>query len=89
MFVATHEGWRRVEVLERRTMIDWAEQIKRLVDIDFPEAEKIIKVVLTSGAEISERNHPFTDGTSNIDLKIYICFTANIQWEWKFLVGSH
>jgi hypothetical protein len=41
MFVAPHEGWRRVEVLERRTMIDWAAQIKHLVNIDFPEAEKI------------------------------------------------
>jgi hypothetical protein len=44
MFTAPLLGWRRVEVTERRTMVDWAWQIKRLVDIDFPDAEKIVLV---------------------------------------------
>ncbi|MDR2632504.1 MAG: transposase [Treponema sp.] len=30
---------------ERRTRRDWAEQIKRLVDEDFPQAEKIVLVM--------------------------------------------
>lgn len=42
MFVAPHEMWRRAEVNERRTKIDWAHQVKKLVDEDFPNAKKII-----------------------------------------------
>jgi transposase len=45
MFVAPLEGWRRAEITEQRTRKDWAEQIKRLVDEDFPLAEKIILVM--------------------------------------------
>jgi transposase len=45
MFVAPLEGWRRAEVTERRTKKDWAYQIRKLVDIDFPQAEKIILVM--------------------------------------------
>jgi hypothetical protein len=45
MFVAPLEGWRRVEIREQRTRKDWAEQIRRLVDEDFPVAEKIILVM--------------------------------------------
>jgi hypothetical protein len=45
MFSAPLEGWRRAEVTEHRTRIDWANQIKKMVTIDFPDAEKIILVV--------------------------------------------
>ena len=45
MFSAPLLGWRRVDVTERRTMIDWAEQIRHLVDVDFPWAEKVVLVM--------------------------------------------
>jgi transposase len=45
MFAAPLEGWRRAEITEQRIRKDWAEQIKRLVDEDFPLAEKIILVM--------------------------------------------
>jgi len=45
MFTAPLKGWRRVEVTERRTQVDWAHQIKKLVDEDFPDAEKIVLVM--------------------------------------------
>ena len=45
MFAAPLKGWRRAEVTERRTRIDWALQIKKLVDVDFPEAEIIVLVM--------------------------------------------
>jgi hypothetical protein len=45
MFTAPLKGWRRAEVTERRTQVDWAHQVKRLVDEDFPEAEKIVLVM--------------------------------------------
>lgn len=38
-------GWRHVEVTERRTARDFAEQMRALVDVGFPEAERI-RVVL-------------------------------------------
>lgn len=45
MFSAPLLGWRRVEVTEKRTMLDWAWQIRHLVDIDFPWAEKVVLVM--------------------------------------------
>jgi hypothetical protein len=37
-------GWREVMVSDRRTRIDWAQCIKELVDVHYPEAEKIVLV---------------------------------------------
>lgn len=37
-------GWRRVEVTERRTAVDYAHVLKALVDCDYPEAIKITVV---------------------------------------------
>jgi hypothetical protein len=45
MFTAPHLGWRRADVTGTRTGVDFAWQIKRLVDEDFPDAEKIILVL--------------------------------------------
>jgi transposase len=36
---------RRVAVIERKTRRDWAEQVKKLVDEDFPKARKIVLVM--------------------------------------------
>lgn len=44
MFTEPLGGWRRVTILEHRCKTDWAQQIKRLVDEDYPEAEKIVLV---------------------------------------------
>jgi len=38
-------GVRHVSVRERRTALDWAEEIKYLVDVAYPDAEKIILVM--------------------------------------------
>ena len=37
-------GWREVRVSDRRTRIDWAHCIKDLVDVPYPDADKIILV---------------------------------------------
>ena len=44
MLFAPLEGFRHVEVTERRTAIDYARILKDLSDIHFPKAEKIILV---------------------------------------------
>jgi transposase len=43
LFVAVdaHRPWRKVSVTERRTGQDYAERLRELVDVDFPEAECI------------------------------------------------
>ena len=36
------EGWRRVEVTDRRTKADWARVVKQLVDEDYPHKDHIV-----------------------------------------------
>ena len=42
MLFAPLEGWRHVKVTERRTKVDFAEVIRELVDVHFPQADKIL-----------------------------------------------
>jgi hypothetical protein len=41
MFFAPLLGWRRVSASEKRTRIDWAEQMRRLLEEDFPQARRV------------------------------------------------
>lgn len=41
MFFAPLLGWRRAVCREHRTRVDWAQEIKRLLDVDFPSARKV------------------------------------------------
>jgi len=45
MLAAPLRNWRRAEVTEHRTRIDWALQIKKLITVDFPDAKKIVLVM--------------------------------------------
>lgn len=44
MFTEPLGSWRKVNVREHRTAIDWAYEIKELLDKDYPEAEKVIMI---------------------------------------------
>jgi len=44
MFSEPLGGWRKVNVRDRKTAVCWAHEIKELVDIDYPDAEKIILI---------------------------------------------
>lgn len=44
LFTAPFQGWRRVSVRERRTAIDWAEEVKHLLDEVYPDAERVTLV---------------------------------------------
>jgi hypothetical protein len=44
MLFAPLEGWRHVEVTERRTGVDYARILKDLSDVHFPHAKKIVLV---------------------------------------------
>lgn len=41
MFTEPLGGWRRTNVRERRTAVDWAFEIWELLEIDYPDAKKI------------------------------------------------
>jgi hypothetical protein len=45
IFFAPLEAWRHIKVTDQRTMIDFAYCMRDLVDVHFPEAEKIIIVM--------------------------------------------
>ena len=45
MLFAPLEGWRRVEVTERRTRVDWARVVKQLIDVDYADKERIVLVM--------------------------------------------
>lgn len=45
IFFAPLEAWRHIKISDRRTMVDFAHCLRDLVDIHFPEAEKIILVM--------------------------------------------
>ncbi len=42
MLFAPLEGWRRVDVTKQRTKVDWARQIQRLVDEDYPDKRIVL-----------------------------------------------
>ena len=47
LFLVTEplRGWRHVSVSDRRTRLDWADVIKDLVDVQYPDAEKSVLVL--------------------------------------------
>ena len=44
LFTNALQGWRRVSVRERRTAVDWAEEVRYLLDAVYPEAEQVTLV---------------------------------------------
>ena len=44
LFVQPLAAWRRVSVRPQKTKVDWALEIRRLLEVDFPDAERVILV---------------------------------------------
>ena len=45
VWVEPLRGWRRVDAQPRRTKIDWAHQVERLLDVDHPDATTVVLVM--------------------------------------------
>lgn len=45
MLVEPLRGWRKANITDRRTRVDWAEQIKELVDVHYSRASKVTLVM--------------------------------------------
>lgn len=41
IFLDPNRGWRRVINRDSRTRVDWAEEVRHLLDVDYPEASKV------------------------------------------------
>lgn len=44
LFTEPLNGWRKVNALKQRTKVDWAREVRDLLEIDYPNARKIILV---------------------------------------------
>jgi hypothetical protein len=44
LFTEALAGWRRVNARERRTAVDWADEVRSLLDDDYPDARKVVLV---------------------------------------------
>ena len=44
LFTEPLADWRKVQVREQRTQVDWAQEIRRLLEEDYPDADKVILV---------------------------------------------
>lgn len=45
MFCEPLGGWRHVSITERRTKRDWAQEVKALLDVHYPQAERVTLVM--------------------------------------------
>jgi hypothetical protein len=45
LFTEPLAGWRRTAVTEHRRRVDWARQVRHLLDEDYPDAEKVVLVM--------------------------------------------
>lgn len=45
LVTAPLQGWRQVRISAQRTRIDWAHAVRELVDVHFPDAERIVLVM--------------------------------------------
>ena len=45
IFTEPLAGWRYTEALERRTKVDWANMVKKILDEQYPEAKKVVLVM--------------------------------------------
>ena len=44
MFTEALRGWRKVSVRARRTAVDWAEEVKVILDEVYPDAERVLLI---------------------------------------------
>ena len=44
LFVEALAGWRRLSERSRKTSVDWAHEVRRLLNEDYPQAEKVVLV---------------------------------------------
>ena len=89
MLFAPLEGWRRVEVTDRRTKADWARVVKQLVDEDYPHKDRIVLVMDNLNPPTRPRctrnlNHP-KRGASPNGWRFATLPSMGVGWIWPRL----
>jgi hypothetical protein len=83
MFYDPIDGWRRVGCRESRTRLDWAQEIQKLLDVDYPEAELVTLVCDNLNThDIASLYHAFdADTAGNLRRRLRLVFTPkNGSW---------
>ena len=78
MLFAPLDGWRRVEVRERRTKVDWAHVIKKLVDEDYPDRDRIVLVMDFNTHKLSSLYEAFEPAEAR-----------RIASDWRYTTPKH
>lgn len=83
LFYNPIDGWRRIGCRESRTRVDWAEEVRQLLKVDYPKAETITRVCdnLNTHA-ISSLYHTFEAHTAgDLRRRLKLVFTPkNGSW---------
>ena len=83
MFYNPIEGWRRVGCRNSRTRQDWGEEILRLLDVDYPDAERVTLVCDNLNThDFASRYHALdADTAGRLRRRLRIVFTPkNGSW---------
>jgi len=83
LFYNPIEGWRRIGCRDSRTRLDWAEEVRHLLEVDYPQAETVTLVCdnLNTHA-ISSLYHAFDASIAgNLRRRLRLVFTPkNGSW---------
>ena len=52
LFTEPLTGWRTIDISAQRTAVDWAHQIKHLLDACYPDADKVHVVCVSGGQKL-------------------------------------
>lgn len=83
MFYDPIDGWRRVGCRESRTRLDWAQEVQKLLDEDYPEAELVTLVCDNLNThDMASLYHAFdADTAGNLRRRLRLVFTPkNGSW---------
>ena len=87
MLFAPLEGWRRVGVTDRRTKVDWAHQVKKLVDEDYPDKDRIVLVMDNPSGLIIRGVQAY--GSAAAERLIHYTPKHGVGWTWLNLNTHH
>lgn len=83
MFYNPLDGWRRVGCRDSRTRVDWAEEVRQLLEVDYPQAETITLVCDNLNTHtITSLYHTFhAELAGNLRRRLKLVFTP-INGSW-------
>jgi len=81
IFTEPLRGYRRVDVQERRTRVDWANQVRILLEEDYPDVPKICLVMDNLNTTVSPRCMPLSRRKRRLNWHSAWRFTTRLNTE--------